>query len=467
MDEAPRCTAAIPCARSRACDLTSDAPLAGAAPARGISPEPVISVDATAGTMTRAEWRRLQAAQAAQNTVEAPAAATALTATSTTAEPTVGPTASEPTTSLAESVIADVAAAATTLRRRNRVAGGGSVSTTQAVAPAGIDPVGEVAPLAQVVSTPATAAIPATFAAAEPCLTDDFERAARALSFTGQMPVQAGFAAASGLRLDDAVAGQRRSAHAVARASRPGARSVLKRVAAASFSLGVMTVVGLLAVGTTTPASAVAAVSNVSADISVVTKTVSVADEDIQAYVTADGSTSTSLDRPEDYDVASMADIAADSGVTIFAGTWVNDPTADIQWPFPVGVPISAAYGSATYLSKFSSPHRGVDLTPGAGAEVHAVAAGTVRIATEAGGEYGVTVVIDHIIDGELVSTRYGHMQYGSLEVAVGDTVEAGQVIGKVGATGKATGPHLHLEVLLGGTTHTDPMAWLEEHTDG
>jgi murein DD-endopeptidase MepM/ murein hydrolase activator NlpD len=162
-----------------------------------------------------------------------------------------------------------------------------------------------------------------------------------------------------------------------------------------------------------------------------------------------------------------MADIAADSGVTQFAGTWVSDPSADIQWPFPVGVPISAAYGSQSYLSKFSSPHRGVDLTPGVGAEVHVIADGTVRIATQAGGDYGVTVVVDHVIDGQLVSTRYAHMQYGSLQVSAGDTVEAGEVIGRVGSTGKATGPHLHFEVLLGGTVHTDPMAWMEQHTEG
>nr|WP_262981992.1 M23 family metallopeptidase [Microbacterium oleivorans] len=162
-----------------------------------------------------------------------------------------------------------------------------------------------------------------------------------------------------------------------------------------------------------------------------------------------------------------MADVAADSGVTKFAGTWVNDATAAVQWPFPVGVPISAQFGSTSYLSKFSRAHHGTDFTPGRGAEIHAVAAGTVRIATEAGGDYGVTVVIDHIIDGQLVSTRYGHMEYGSLRVSPGETVKAGQVIGQVGSTGKSTGPHLHLEVLIGGTTRIDPLPWLKEHTRG
>jgi murein DD-endopeptidase MepM/ murein hydrolase activator NlpD len=95
---------------------------------------------------------------------------------------------------------------------------------------------------------------------------------------------------------------------------------------------------------------------------------------------------------------------SAESGVRLFANTWVNDPSSPIQYPFPVGVPISPPSGPSR-TSRSSPPHNGVDLTPGEGAEIHAVAAGTVRIATESGGDYGVTVLIDHIIDGQLVST--------------------------------------------------------------
>lgn len=256
--------------------------------------------------------------------------------------------------------------------------------------------------------------------------------------------------------------------HLTARRPRRG-RVVFQRVAAASFSIGVMTIVGMLAVATTTPAAAVASASSaLTTDISASAKgAAKKSDGTVQAFVTSGATDATALDRPEEYNVASMSEIAADSGVTIFAGTWVNNPSAPIQWPFPVGVPVSAAYGSSSYLAEFSSAHSGVDLTPGEGAEVHAVAAGTVRIATESGGDYGVTVLIDHVIDGQVVSTRYGHMQYGSLQVSQGEKVTAGQVIGKVGQTGKSTGPHLHLEVLLGGTTTTDPMPWLAEHTTG
>ncbi len=426
--------------------MTLDAPQADAAPTRrstraAVSSQPV--------ALTRAELRRQRAealaASASPAAEVAPAEGSQIEQDSQV----------DLTTSIAETVAAEVAAAPAPLRRRDRrlAEPGVSASTAtagrdqSAAAPETVD---------TLIDTVAADAIPLAFVAAvaEPCLVDDFERAAQLFSFTGQTPIQA-----------DPVVDPPIIPVAPHRVPRRARRVNAKKVAAASFSLGVMTIVGLLAVGTTTPVSALAAAFSPDDDV-VTTLPAPAETENIQAYVSSTDAAN-ELDRSVDYDVASMADLAADSGVTQFAGTWVNDPTADIQWPFPVGVPISAAYGSQTYLSKFSSPHRGVDLTPGAGAEIHVIADGTVRIATEAGGDYGVTVVVDHIIDGKLVSTRYAHMQYGSLQVAAGDTVKAGDVLGRVGETGKATGPHLHFEVLLGGTVHTDPMAWMTQHTEG
>ncbi|MFT4051092.1 MAG: M23 family metallopeptidase [Microbacterium sp.] len=304
---------------------------------------------------------------------------------------------------------------------------------------------------------------------------DEFEVAARVFCFTGETPVsriveQAAAeepAAEKPAAEEPAAEKQLTEAPAAPRRARRS-RLAIQRVAAASFSVAAMAVVGMLAVATTTPA---AALSSSTADLSATAAATSSSAEEIQALVASGGSDVESLDRPDGYDIASIAETTAEtaaaSGVTLFADTWTNDPDSNIQWPFPVGVPISAAYGSTSYLAQFSSAHNGVDLTPGEGAEIHVIAAGTVRIATEAGGDYGVTVVVDHIIDGELVSTRYAHMQYGSLQVAVGDTVEVGDVLGTVGQTGKATGPHLHFEVLLGGDTYTDPMEWMYEHTTG
>lgn len=292
----------------------------------------------------------------------------------------------------------------------------------------------------------------------QPSVQDVFEAAARLFAATAETTVA---------RIPETPAEQPASTPRTAmhRAVTPRRRAprVTRQIAAGSLSLGAMTVVGLLAFSAMLPSPAIATAP--AADVNAAANPVVKSEGDIQAFVTTAPASEESLDRPEVYGVVSMSDLAAESGVTRFASTWVNDTSSDVQWPFPVGVPISAGFGDAEYASQFGSTHKGTDFTPGGGAEIHAVAAGTVRIATESGDAYGVTVVIDHVIDGQAVSTRYGHMQYGSLQVAQGDVVQVGQVIGKVGSTGKSTGDHLHLEVLIGGTTPTDPVAWITQHT--
>lgn len=89
--------------------------------------------------------------------------------------------------------------------------------------------------------------------------------------------------------------------------------------------------------------------------------------------------------------------------------------------------------------------HGGLDIAGDKGQPVYATAAGTV---THLGyqGAYGNLIVIDH---GFGLETRYGHLQ--GYTVKKGDRVKRGDVIGKVGATGRATGYHLHYEVLANG----------------
>ncbi|MFF2272704.1 M23 family metallopeptidase [Agromyces sp. NPDC058136] len=146
------------------------------------------------------------------------------------------------------------------------------------------------------------------------------------------------------------------------------------------------------------------------------------------------------------------------------ASTFVNY-SGPIQWPFRVGVPISSDFGPRVApCAGCSTYHKGLDMNPGDRSPIQAIAAGVVREASAVdNGGLGVYAVIDHTVGGELVSSVYAHMAEGSLEFAVGDEVAVGDQVGLVGNTGQSTGPHLHLEILEGGTRPVDPYDWLSE----
>jgi murein DD-endopeptidase MepM/ murein hydrolase activator NlpD len=98
--------------------------------------------------------------------------------------------------------------------------------------------------------------------------------------------------------------------------------------------------------------------------------------------------------------------------------------------------------------------HPGVDLAEAEGAEIHAAAAGRVAHAGPAGG-YGIMVEIDH---GNGLATRYAHMSEALVEE--GQQVDKGAVLGRLGSTGRSTGPHLHYEVRVDGEP-VDPERYL------
>lgn len=117
----------------------------------------------------------------------------------------------------------------------------------------------------------------------------------------------------------------------------------------------------------------------------------------------------------------------------------------------PSGRPVTKGWISSTYglrrdpFTGRSTSHHGVDFAAGLGADVVSVASGVVSYAGVKGG-YGNQVEINH---GNGYVTRYGHNQ--KILVNVGDRVDRGQVIAKMGATGRATGPHVHFEVMRNG----------------
>ncbi len=119
-----------------------------------------------------------------------------------------------------------------------------------------------------------------------------------------------------------------------------------------------------------------------------------------------------------------------------------DDDRADFDTTFiwPVKGRISGVFGSQRiYNGTPKSPHSGVDVAAAQGTPIHAPAGGIVTFANPDLYLTGGTVLIDH---GHGVSSNFLHLS--RIDVKVGDRVEQWQVIGLVGATGRATGPHMH-----------------------
>jgi murein DD-endopeptidase MepM/ murein hydrolase activator NlpD len=168
----------------------------------------------------------------------------------------------------------------------------------------------------------------------------------------------------------------------------------------------------------------------------------------------------------EGYEHQTIQEYAAAAGIRA-EGDFTNNPAGTIQWPFAVGVHIGDHFGYRN-CSGCSSDHGGQDFNPGLGAEIQAIADGTVAVSTDSGGSLGVVMMIDHMIDGELITSVYAHMEYDSRRFEVGDTVRVADVIGTTGDTGMSTGPHLHFEIRIGGVdgTKVDPLEWLYANTN-
>jgi murein DD-endopeptidase MepM/ murein hydrolase activator NlpD len=107
---------------------------------------------------------------------------------------------------------------------------------------------------------------------------------------------------------------------------------------------------------------------------------------------------------------------------------------------WPVSGPISGIYGSQRVLNgEPRAPHRGVDVAAPAGTPVGAMASGVVSLAEEGMYFTGGTVMVDH---GHGLHSVYAHL--AEVRVTVGQGLRQGQTLGTVGATGRATGAHLH-----------------------
>lgn len=140
----------------------------------------------------------------------------------------------------------------------------------------------------------------------------------------------------------------------------------------------------------------------------------------------------------------------------------VSEPAGNIPnakgwvWPVPSSGSISSYYGNRRHpIYGYIRFHSGIDISASFGQPVVSSRAGTVLMIVNpvegqntGGYGYGNYIVVDH---GDGFATLYAHLK--NTKVSVGQSVDAGQLVGTIGSTGTSTGAHLHFEVRLNGST--------------
>ena len=148
----------------------------------------------------------------------------------------------------------------------------------------------------------------------------------------------------------------------------------------------------------------------------------------------------------------------AQGGGELMTPDSTRTPTGTLQWPLPVVGTITSQFGHRVDpITGEVSSHTGTDIACAEGTPILAAADGTVTVANGLdswGGSYGYYIQIDH---GGGLETLYAHCS--SICVTTSQQVQAGQVVGYVGHTGRATGSHLHLEVHVNGS-RADAMSY-------
>lgn len=157
---------------------------------------------------------------------------------------------------------------------------------------------------------------------------------------------------------------------------------------------------------------------------------------------------------PDEYEyVAPILPTLPEPGtITIRRLTPVPGLPPSLASDLPVDGPISSKFGMRKHpVTGILKAHRGVDIAAPEGAPVQTTAGGVVSFAGISAG-YGNLVVVDH---GHGITSYYGHLS--AIQASVGQSLRRGDVIGLVGSTGMATGPHLHWEIRRDGTA-VDPV---------
>lgn len=236
-----------------------------------------------------------------------------------------------------------------------------------------------------------------------------------------------------------------------------------RRIAKKSFPPVVMLAAAALLVGTSVPANALfdpelppsaVALSSVPVDA---LEVVALEDQVIETDA-ADVLTASAAVR-DDWSVTSYAELLrVRYGSNNYS--YSTSGVGAIRWPFAFAAPIVSGFGARVAPCRgCSSYHRGLDFDAGYGAPIGSVADGVVS-AVGFSSAYGYRVEIEHIVNGQRVTSLYAHMVSDSSAMQVGSAVVAGDLVGALGSTGASTGAHLHLEIRIDGVP-IDPFAWL------
>lgn len=157
------------------------------------------------------------------------------------------------------------------------------------------------------------------------------------------------------------------------------------------------------------------------------------------------------LEKEEEELESKLEEIARQNSIEVSEGAIISSRS----WPVPGKTRISSPYGYRTHpILNTKKLHTGIDIPAPTGTPAVAIDNGTVIFSGVQNG-YGNTLMIKHD-DGKV--TLYAHND--KLLASVGDRVQKGQVVTKIGSTGRSTGPHLHFEVRINGKT-TNPMKYI------
>jgi murein DD-endopeptidase MepM/ murein hydrolase activator NlpD len=166
--------------------------------------------------------------------------------------------------------------------------------------------------------------------------------------------------------------------------------------------------------------------------------------------------------KPEDLKANQTALGVSDPEFRALADSWgkINGATSKVEVAVPSINPVeimkfSSGFGNRNAPTRGASRnHKGIDIPGPVGTPIYATADGSIGRAQWVNG-YGKFVEINH---GNAVQTRYGHMS--ALNVAPGQRIRKGDIIGYMGSTGRSTGSHLHYEVRIAGEA-INPTAFL------